>query len=275
MPQKGEGACKGGVTEGDTVNVPIQKKEGDTRLVLTVRASELTLDRGDVKASATIEFTVKRTHVPKGRKQIQLTHALVDNECEKLNTSVFTIYAGTPPQRVVRLWMVSFKKYDKKRPDGTQIRDWRRGCKVPEDLRAAFALGRDVENLETVAGLHVVASPYTPRLLPNAHMYQCDVRNWESQLMFSFGGWSHDEAWNTARNQVIANAATGLNDMENSPLFLWLPEDHKKNARNSLEHKWIGWKEGAKEKGCLVPTRRRNSWCLHDDVVHCCVCSMA
>ena len=53
MPKKGQGACKGGVTEGDTVTVPIQKKEGDTELVSSVRASELTLDRGDVSADAT------------------------------------------------------------------------------------------------------------------------------------------------------------------------------------------------------------------------------
>ena len=275
MPKKGEGACKGGVTEGDTVTVPIQKKEGDTELVHTVRASELTLDRGDVKASATIEFTVKRTDVPRGRKQIQLTHALVDNECETLNMSVYTTYAGTPPQRALRLWMVSFKRRDKKKIDGTQIWVWRRRCKVPEDLREAFELMDNVDNLETVAGQYVVESQYQPLLLQGAHMYNCDVKNFEEQLSLDHGGWSEAEAWGKACNQVIANAATGLNGMENSPLFLWLPDNHKENARNSLLHQWIGWKPGAKVDKRIVPTQSRKWRCLHNDVFHYCACSMA
>ena len=81
MPKKGQGALRGGVTDGDTVNVPIQKKEGDTRLVLTVRASELTLDRGDVAASSTIEFRCLRTDVARTGK-LQLTHALAGGERE-------------------------------------------------------------------------------------------------------------------------------------------------------------------------------------------------
>ena len=103
-------AFRGGVTDGDTVNVPIQKKEGDTTLVTTVQASELTLDRGDVAASSTIEFRCLRTDVA-GKGRLQITHALVDDERKRL-TSFFTKDAGTPPQRAVRLWMVSFKESD-------------------------------------------------------------------------------------------------------------------------------------------------------------------
>ena len=43
---------RGGVLDDDAVTVPIQKKEGDTKLVRTVRASELTLDRGAVGENA-------------------------------------------------------------------------------------------------------------------------------------------------------------------------------------------------------------------------------
>ena len=267
--KKGQGACKGGVTEGDTVTVPIQKKEGDTELVSSVRASELTLDRGDVSADATIGFAVKRTDVPKGRKQIQLTHGIVDNECEKIQ-NLWTKDVGTPPQKAVRLWMVSFKEIDYKHPDGTQTRPWRRNCFVPDPLKEAFALMRDVKNLEAVAGRYVAPSQYTELLLQGAHMWRCDVRNWEDQLRLDHGGWSEAEAWNNARDQVIANAATGLNNMESSPLFLWLTDNHKDNARNSLEHKWIGWKPDANENKRLVPTQSRKWRCLHNDVVHYC-----
>ena len=274
MPKKGEGACKGGVTEGDTVTVPIQKKEGDTELVHTVRASELTLDRGDVKASATIEFRCLRTDVARPGR-LQLTHALVDNKCKKLHTNVWTKDVGTPSQKAVRLWLVSLKKTGSTNFDGTQVRDWRKSCNVPDDLRAAFALRRDVEALETVAGRYVVASPHQLRLLQGAHMHLCDLPNWEDQLRLDHGGWSHDEAWDKARNQVIANAATGLNNMENAPLFLWLPETHKENAKRSLLHRWVDWKPGAKEDKRLVPTQSRKWRCLHNDVVHYCACSMA
>ena len=256
------------------MTVPIQKKEGDTELVSSVRASELTLDRGDVKASATIEFKVKRTEF-EGRHNFDLTHALVDGRREKLHSKVYTMDAGTPPRRAVRLWLVGFggKRYNNF--DGTQVRDWRRLCFVPDPLKEAFALRRDVENLETVAGRYVIPSEFTPRLLRNAHMYGCDLPNWEDQLRLDHGGWSEAEAWNNARDQVIANAATGLNNMESSPLFLWLPDNHKENARNSLEHKWIGWKPDAKENKRLVPTQSRKWQCLHNDVFHYCACSMA
>ena len=266
-------AFRGGVTDGDTVNVPIQKKEGDTTLVTTVQASELTLDRGDVAASSTIEFRCLRTDVA-GKGRLQITHALVDDERKRL-TSFFTKDAGTPPQRAVRLWMVSFKESDYKRPDGTEVRDWRKRCFVPDPLKEAFALMRDVNNLEAVAGRYVVGSPYQPRLLPNAHMHLCDLANYERQLALNFGAWSEAEAWNNARNQVIANAATGLNNMENAPLFLWLPETHKENAKRSLLHRWVDWKPGAKENKRLVPTQSRKWQCLHNDVFHYCACSMA
>ena len=265
---------RGGVLDDDAVTVPIQKKEGDTKLVRTVRASELTLDRGDVAASSTIEFRCLRTDVA-GKSRLQITHALVDDEREKLYTNVFAKDAGTPPQKAVRLWMVSFKEIDYKHPDGTQTRPWRKGCNVPDDLKEAFALRRNVKNLEEVAARYVVASGYTQRLLQGAHMWECDVPNFENQLSFNFGGWSHDEAWNNARDQAIANAATGLNGMENSPLFLWLPDNHKENARNSLLHQWIGWKPGAKVDKRIVPTQSRKWRCLHNDVVHYCACSMA
>ena len=134
---------------------------------------------------------------------------------------------------------------------------------------------RDVKNLEAVAGRYVAPSQYTELLLQGAHMWRCDVRNWEDQLRLDHGGWSHDEAWNTARNQVIANAATGLNDMENARFFAWLPEDHKENARSSLEHKWIGWNGVETTANRLVPTRRRISYCFHKDLVHYYACSMA
>jgi len=275
MPKKkSDPAWRGGVTDGDTVNVPIQKKEGDTRLVLTVRASELTLDRGDVAASSTIEFRCLRTDVARTGK-LQLTHALAGGEREKLHTNVWTKDVGTPPQKAVRLWMVSFKKYDKERNDGTQTRDWRRRCSVPDALKEAFALRRDVENLETVAGRSVIASEFTPRLLPNAYMFLCDLKNWEDQLRLDHGGWSEAEAWNNARDQVIANAATGLNNMESSPLFLWLPDNHKENARNSLEHKWIGWNGVETTADRLVLPQSRKWRCLHNDVFHYCACSMA
>lgn len=164
--------------------------------------------------------------------------------------------------------MVSFKRRDKKKIDGTQIWVWRRRCKVPEDLREAFELMDNVDNLETVAGQYVVESQYQPLLLQGAHMYNCDVKNFEEQLSLDHGGWSEAEAWGKACNQVIANAATGLNDMESSLLFAWLPEDHKKNARNSLLHRWIGWDGVETKNDRLVPTRRRISYCFHKDVVH-------
>ena len=267
-------AFRGGVTDGDTATVPIQKKEGDTELVSSVRASELTLDRGDVKASATIEFKVKRTEF-EGRHNFDLTHALVDGRREKLHSKVYTMDAGTPPRRAVRLWLVCLKKPGSTHFDGTQVRPWRKGCKVPDPLREAFALRRNVKNLEEVAARYVVASAYTQRLLQGAHMWECDVPNFENQLSYNFGGWSHDEAWNNARDQAIANAATCLNNMENSPLFLWLPDNHKENARNSLLHRWIGWKPGAKVDKRIVPTQSRKWRCLHNDVFHYCACSMA
>ena len=260
-------AFRGGVTDGDTVNVPIQKKEGDTELVSSVRASELTLDRGDVKASATIEFKVKRTEF-EGRHNFDLTHALVDGRREKLHSKVYTMDAGTPPRRAVRLWLVCLKKTGSTYFDGTQVRPWRRLCFVPDPLKEAFALRRDVENLETVAGRYVIPSEFTPRLLRNAHMYGCDLPNWEDQLRLDHGGWSEAEAWNNARDQVIANAATGLNDMESSLFFAWLPDTHKENARNSLLHRWIGWDGVETTNDRLVPTRRRISYCFHKDVVH-------
>ena len=163
MPKKKAPAFRGGVTDGDTATVPIQKKEGDTELVSSVRASELTLDRGDVKASATIEFKVKRTEF-EGRHNFDLTHALVDGRREKLHSKVYTMDAGTPPRRAVRLWLVCLKKTGSTYFDGTQVRPWRKGCKVPVDLRAAFQLMRDVENLKTVAGRYVIDSPYAPLL---------------------------------------------------------------------------------------------------------------
>ena len=126
----------------------------------------------------------------------------------------------------------------------------------------------NVDNLETVAGQYVVESQYQPLLLQGAHMYNCDVKNFEEQLSLDHGGWSEAEAWGKACNQVIANAATGLNDMESSLLFAWLPEDHKKNARNSLLHRWIGWDGVETTNDRLVPTRRRISYCFHKDVVH-------
>ena len=274
MPKKGQGALRGGVTEGHTATVPIQKKEGDTELVSSVRASELTLDRGAVAESATIEFKVKRTEF-EGRHNFDLTHALVDGEREKLHSKVYTMDAGTPPRRAVRLWLIGFGNRGKRDLDGTEVRPWRKGCMVPKDLKEAFALRRNVKNLEEVAARYVVASGYTQRLLQGAHMWECDVPNFENQLSFNFGGWSHDEAWNNARDQAIANAATGLNGMENSPLFLWLPDNHKENARNSLLHQWIGWKPGAKVDKRIVPTQSRKWRCLHNDVVHYCACSMA
>ena len=260
-------AFRGGVTDGDTVNVPIQKKEGDTTLVTTVQASELTRDRGDVAASSTIEFTVKRTEF-EGRVQLQLTHVLVDDERKQLFPSVQTMNVGTPPRRAVRLWLVCLKKTGSTYFDGTQVRPWRRLCFVPDPLKEAFALRRDVENLETVAGRYVIPSEFTPRLLRNAHMYGCDLPNWEDQLRLDHGGWSEAEAWNNARDQVIANAATGLNDMESSLFFAWLPDTHKENARNSLLHRWIGWDGVETTNDRLVPTRRRISYCFHKDVVH-------
>ena len=261
---------RGGVLDDDAVTVPIQKKEGDTKLVRTVRGSQLTLSRGDVGENDTIEFKVKRTE-GEGRTQLLLTHAVVERKTERLRGPIQTMDVGTPPEKAVRLWLVGFEP--KKRDygaNGTEVKDWRRGCLVPDPLKEAFALRRDVDNLETVAGRYVIASKYTPRLLPNAHMYLCDVRNWEDQLRVDHGGWSHGEAWNTARNQVIANAATGLNNMENSPLFAWLPETHKENARNSLEHKWIGWEPGANKDKRIVPTQSRKWRCLHNDVAHYC-----
>ena len=273
MPKKKAPAYKGGVTDGDTVTVPIQREEDDVMLVPTARASELTLDRGDVSADATIRFTVKPKDVPKGRKQIQITHALVNDERQRVWPSVMTTDVGTPPQKAVRLWTVCFKEKKRDYGIGTEVRVWRKSCNVPDDLKEAFASSRDVKNLEAVAGRHVVPSTYQPRLLLGAHMYQCDVANWQDQLRVDLGGWSKAEAWNTARNQVIANAATGLNNMENAPLFLWLPETHKENARNSLEHKWIGWEPGATVHSRLVPTRRRISHCFHKDVVHYCACA--
>ena len=278
MPKKkSDPAWRGGVTDGDTVNVPIQKKEGDTRLVLTVRASELTLDRGTVAESVTIEFKVKRTDVPKGTKQIKLTHALVNDtngtRREQLTAPFKTMDVGTPPRKAVRLWLIGFGNRGKRDLDGTEVRDWRRGCLVPDDLRAAFALMRDVDNLEKVAGRYVIESKYTGLLLEGAHLYNCDVNNWQDQLRLDHGGWSEAEAWNNARDQAIANAATGLNDMENSRFFAWLPENHKENARNSLLHRWIGWKPGAKVDKRIVPTQSRKLRCLHNDVVHYCACA--
>ena len=256
MPKrKSDPAFRGGVTDGDTVTVPIQKKEGDTELVSSVRASELTLDRGDVAESAAIEFKVKRTDVPKGRKQIQLTHALVNDtdgtRRETLSTSFWTTDVGD--HKAVRLWLVGFGNRGDSHLDGTEVRDWRKGCKVPVDLRAAFQLMRDVENLKTVAGRYVIDSPYAPLLRQGAHMWKCVVRNWEDQLHFDHGGWSHDEAWNNARDQVIANGATGLNDMEDARFFAWLPDNHKENARNSLLHRWIGWDGVETTNDRLVP----------------------
>jgi len=250
-------AYRGAVTDGDTVTVPIQKKEGDTRLVPTVRGSQLTLSRGDVGENDTIEFKVKRTEF-EGRNQLQITHALV-NRARKppLTTNFKTIDVGD--HKAVRLWLVGFGGKKNGNLDGTEVRDWRRNSFVPDPLKEAFALRRDVKNLETVAGRYVIDSQFQPRLLQNAHMYKCDVANFENQIGFNFGAWSHDEAWNTARDQVIANAATGLNDMEDARFFTWLPDRHQANARNALEHKWIGWTEGAQEKDRLVPTRRRNS----------------
>ena len=119
MPKKGQGALRGGVTEGHTATVPIQKKEGDTELVSSVRASELTLDRGDVKASANIEFKVKRTEF-EGRKQLDLTHAIVDRKRETLHTPIQTMNVGTAPQKAVRLWLVCFKQSRSERFDGSQ-----------------------------------------------------------------------------------------------------------------------------------------------------------
>ena len=265
---------RGGVTEGDTVTVLIQKKEGDTELVSSVRASELTLDRGTVAESSTIEFKVKRTEL-EGRKQLDLTHAIVDRKRETLQTPIQTMNVGTAPQKAVRLWLVCFKQRRQERFDGSQVRVWRKGCNVPDDLKAAFALRRDVKKLEAVAGRYVVGSPYQLRLLPNAHMHLCDLANYERQLALNFGAWSEAEAWNNARDQVIANAATGLNDTESSPLFLWLPKRHKENTKRSLLHRWVDWKPGAKENKRLVPTQSRKWRCLHNDVFHYCACSMA
>ena len=102
-------AFRGGVTDGDTVNVPIQKKEGDTRLVLTVRASELTLDRGAVGENDTIEFKVKRSE-GEGGDQLLLTHAVVERKTERLRAPIRTMDVGTPPEKAVRLWLVGFEK---------------------------------------------------------------------------------------------------------------------------------------------------------------------
>ena len=264
---------RGAVTVGDTVTILIQIKEGDTSLVPTVRGSQLTLSRGDVGENDTIEFAVKRTE-GEGRTQLLLTHALVNRARKEQLTAPFkTMDVGD--HKAVRLWLVGFGDRVRRDLDGTEENDWRKGCLVPEDLREAFALRRDVDNLETVAGRYVVESPYQPRLLPGAHMHLCDLPNYERQLALNFGAWSMEEAWNNAHGQVIANAATGLNNMESSPLFLWLPDNHKENARNSLEHKWIGWKPDAKENKRLVPTQCRKWRCLHNDVFHYCACSMA
>ena len=265
---------RGGVLDDDAVTVPIQKKEGDTKLVRTVRASELTLDRGAVGENDTIEFKVKRSE-GEGGDQLLLTHAVVERKTERLRAPIRTMDVGTPPEKAVRLWLVGFEKKKRDYAIGTEVKDWRKDCLVPDPLKEAFALMRDVKNLEAVAGRYVAPSQYTELLLQGAHMWRCDVRNWEDQLRLDHGGWSEAEAWNNARDQVIANAATGLNNMESSPLFLWLPDNHKENARNSLEHKWIGWKPDAKENKRLVPTQSRKWQCLHNDVFHYCACSMA
>ena len=265
---------RGGVLDDDAVTVPIQKKEGDTELVSSVRASELTLDRGAVGENDTIEFKVKRSE-GEGGDQLLLTHAVVERKTERLRAPIRTMDVGTPPEKAVRLWLVGFEKKKRDYAIGTEVKDWRKDCLVPDPLKEAFALMRDVNNLEAVAGRYVVGSPYQPRLLPNAHMHLCDLANYERQLALNFGAWSEAEAWNNARNQVIANAATGLNNMENAPLFLWLPETHKENAKRSLLHRWVDWKPGAKENKRLVPTQSRKWQCLHNDVFHYCACSMA
>jgi hypothetical protein len=271
MPPRRKLVYRGAVTDGPTVTILIQTKEGDTSLVPTVRGRQLTLSRGDVGENDLIEFKVKQKE-GEGRKQLLLTHALVNRTRKpQLTPNFCTIDVGD--HKAVRLWLVGFGDRVRRDLDGTEVRDWRRGCLVPDPLREAFALRRNVENLETVAGRYVIDSQFQQRLLPDAHMYKCDVPNFENQIGFNFGAWSHDEAWNTARDQVIANAATGLNDMEDARFFAWLPDNHKKNARNSLLHRWIGWTEGAKEDKRLVPTQSRKLRCLHNDVVHYCACA--
>ena len=251
MPPRRKLLYRGAVTDGPTVTILIQTKEGDTSLVPTVRGRQLTLSRGDVGENDLIEFKVKQKE-GEGRKQLLLTHALVNRTRKPQLTAPFqTMDVGD--HKAVRLWLVGFGDRVRRDLDGTEENDWRKRCLVPDDLKEAFALMRDVNNLETVAGRYVVASPYQPRLLPDAHMYKCDVPNFEEQIGFNFGAWSMEEAWNNARDQVIANGATGLNDMEDARFFAWLPDNHKENARNSLLHRWIGWDGVETTNDRLVP----------------------
>ena len=163
---------------------------------------------------------------------------------------------------VVKAESIMFGKKSHSRKSGTEAPVWKANSMVPRGLKAAFEAKADVKKLEEVARTKITPSTNRPLLLHGAHMFGTDVKACGGRLGVEHGGWSEKEAKGKCVEQIIANCATCLYEMEANECFAWLPEKYKKAARDAEKGQWVAYEPGQTLSNRLVLTQRRGAFGL-------------
>ena len=126
-------------------------------------------------------------------------------------------------------------------------------------MKEAFEAKANVAKLEAVARSKIAPSRKKPRLLHGAHMFSCDIAAYGDRLEVEHGGWSEKEAKDKCLEQIIANGASCLYEMEANECFAWLPEKYKAAARLAEKGQWVGYETHPNRDTRLVLTQRRGA----------------
>ena len=146
--------------------------------------------------------------------------------------------------------------------DGTEAPVWKNNSRLPRELKAAFEAKADVKKLEEVARSKITPSRNRPLLLSGAHMFGTDILAYGGRLGVEHGGWSEKEAKDKCVEQIIANCASCLYEMDTNECFAWLPDNYKEAARDAAKGQWVGYKPGQTVLNRLVLTQRRGAFGL-------------
>jgi len=216
--------------------------------------------------TATVRVLVTLEHSKKKKaNQVQVNFVEIGGKEEPLcgPATCFKMLDGSN-EIVVKAESINLgTRTDWGKKDGTDTPVWKVSSRVPPELKDAFEAKADVKKLEAVARSKIVPSRNRPLLLHGAHMFGIDVLAYGERLGVEHGGWSEKEAKDKCVEQIIANAASCLYEMEANECFAWLPEKYKAAARLAEKGQWVGYEPGQTTRSRLVLTQRRRAFGLH------------
>jgi len=221
------------------------------------------------KPTATLRVLVTLTNTKK-KKADQVNnvyHAEIGGVEERLGARAICYKLPDGPNRneiVVKAASINLGPPRKcpPRKSGTKAPVWKPNSGLPRDLKEAFEAKANVAKLEAVARSKIVLSMHGPKLLKGAHMFGTDVKAYGERLNVEHGGWSEKEAKDKCVEQIIANGASWLYEMEANECFAWLPEKYKKAARDAAKGRWVGYETHPNRDTRLVLTQRRGAFGL-------------